>query len=113
MPLSKNKLGKAEELVAMIKKFSVFVDSNNSFELLLDYARERNGLVWSVYLSVDPGYGREGMTSREAVELVGKIKNCQQFELEGLYCHAGHSYGVSSLEELERISKYELECLVK
>ena len=59
------------------------------------------GFEIGVFIKVNTGYGRAGVSplSNALTDLIKEInvsENKQGYRLEGLYSHAGHSYGVSS-----------------
>jgi D-serine deaminase-like pyridoxal phosphate-dependent protein len=59
---SSSKFDAAAELMKLIPRFSVMVDNLKTISKLEQYAKENPHKIakWSVFLSIDCGYGREG-----------------------------------------------------
>ncbi len=57
----------------------------------------------SVYIEIDPGYGRSGIAYdgyHTIDRLIDSIEECEHILFEGFYCHAGHTYSCTSAEEI-------------
>ncbi len=95
--------GELDPLQALSEKchISILVDSPAALPFLNQL---RNPVGF--YIDVDTGYGRTGVRTEnpELIEqiLVKAIRN-PQLHFKGFYCHAGHSYKLSTQEEREAI----------
>ncbi|QRG65304.1 D-TA family PLP-dependent enzyme [Brevibacillus choshinensis] len=67
-----------------------------------------------VWIKVDSGLKRCGVDPGEpTLRLAQHVsENCPNLRLRGLYTHAGHSYAASTYEQIEKIGRYEGECIV-
>mmetsp|Transcript_9303 Transcript_9303/g.13836 ORF Transcript_9303/g.13836 Transcript_9303/m.13836 type:complete len:493 (-) Transcript_9303:74-1552(-) len=80
----------------------VLVDNIGQVQMLNEFSSEERKL--SVYLKVDTGYHRAGVSINEdGVDLACTIIDSNYLSLKGLYSHCGHAYDVSKKEELEQI----------
>ncbi|KAI4230312.1 MAG: hypothetical protein L6R36_000123 [Xanthoria steineri] len=96
---------------------SVLVDNREQLQHLKLF-NETTGYPLIVFIKVDTGYHRAGVTpsSAEFLNLVTRIldggKN-MNLEFGGLYSHAGHSYGGSSASQAMDLLIEEIESLRK
>lgn len=61
----------------------------------------------SLYIELDPGYGRSGLpmpNSYEIHHLITQIEKSRNCSLSGFYVHAGHTYKCRSAKEVSRVS---------
>ncbi|CAO1597117.1 hypothetical protein XANCAGTX0491_000941 [Xanthoria calcicola] len=97
---------------------SVLVDHCEQLQHLKLF-NEITGYPLCVFIKVDTGYHRAGVTpsSAEFLNLVTRIldggKNSMNIEFSGLYSHAGHSYGGSSASQAMDLLIEEIESLRK
>ncbi|KAI4224809.1 MAG: hypothetical protein LQ349_007168 [Xanthoria aureola] len=97
---------------------SVLVDHCEQLQHLKLF-NEITGYPLCVFIKVDTGYHRAGVTpsSAEFLNLVTRIldggKNSMNIEFGGLYSHAGHSYGGSSASQAMDLLIEEIESLRK
>lgn len=72
---------------------------------------EAYGGTWSIFLKVDMGTHRAGLptTSPEFQELIAYSIALPFIEIYGFYCHAGHSYGLKSIEASKEMLLTEIE----
>ena len=57
----------------------------------------------SVYIEIDPGYGRSGVAydDHNAIErLIAAMDESEHILFDGFYCHSGHSYKCASKDEV-------------
>jgi len=77
----------------------VIVDNPQQATFLEEFAQQNtsdeNTQRWSVFLKLDTGYHRAGITCEKAgVNLATQIINSTHLVLKGLYTHCGHSYNI-------------------
>lgn len=67
-----------------------------------------------VWLKIDSGLKRCGVDPGEPTLRLAQYvsERCPNLKLKGLYTHAGHSYAATDYEQIERIGRYEGECIV-
>lgn len=67
-----------------------------------------------VWLKVDVGYGRSGVswqTSKRLAKVTQAILSASNLEFEGILTHSGHSYGAKTVEEIRAIHAESLSRL--
>jgi D-serine deaminase-like pyridoxal phosphate-dependent protein len=66
-----------------------------------------------VLIKIDVGFHRCGIDPEQvdAIEFITRVAELPGLELKGLLSHAGHAYGASSEQEVERIAQREAELL--
>eukprot|EP00985_Skeletonema_marinoi_P002643 scaffold1086_cov143-Skeletonema_marinoi.AAC.2 len=85
----------------------VLVDNPQQVTFLEEFARE-NILRWSVFLKLDTGYHRAGISCDEAgVKLATNIINSTHLELKGLYTHCGHSYNIQDSKAMKETTNQD------
>lgn len=68
----------------------------------------------SLYIEIDPDYGRSGISATETVaieQVIEVIETSSHCSFEGFYCHAGHTYKARSKEKITAIAKKALQKL--
>lgn len=110
MPIPKLRLTDCEELAQQIPTFRLLVDDADQVDLLGQSKQQ-----WSVFVKVDMGYGRAGLTpeSLALLDLLKKIKSYDNIELFGLYCHAGSSYSALTKDDAREYFFTEVSAATK
>ena len=95
--------GEMEHLIRLseVSKLSILVDSPAALPFLNHIPRQVG-----FYLDIDTGYGRTGIQTENTElmeQILVKARTNPLLEFRGFYCHAGHSYKVSSSKEIDRI----------
>jgi D-serine deaminase-like pyridoxal phosphate-dependent protein len=106
---------KFERLLALqsIGPVTCAVDSAANVGALAEYFSARDREL-AVLIEIDTGLHRCGLQSAGAVvELAKHIDALTGVRLQGLMTHAGHVYGASDREEVERIGRHEGEMTVR
>ncbi|KAF5863494.1 hypothetical protein ETB97_009995 [Aspergillus alliaceus] len=96
-------------------KILLMVDNEAHIDILESYATTSGiTMPWPVFIKVDVGSHRAGLeTSSGALRaLVKRAEGSTAVEVEGFYCHAGHSYAARSVEEARAVLKAELDGVV-
>lgn len=104
---------KLERIQALIEKARIIiaVDSVEQAQLVDKYFTLENPL--EVWIKVNSGLNRCGVEPKEeTLGLAREITNMSGLNLTGLFTHAGHSYGASSLEQIEKIATEEVKSIV-
>mmetsp|Transcript_51164 Transcript_51164/g.164281 ORF Transcript_51164/g.164281 Transcript_51164/m.164281 type:complete len:350 (-) Transcript_51164:61-1110(-) len=93
VPISAEKLPRAAALVQRLEKFHIALDHPDTLSQVLSRG-PCEGKVWSVFLMVDCGYGRDGVDplGDVAMEMAKRLQRSDCAKLAGLYTHGGHSY---------------------
>jgi D-serine deaminase-like pyridoxal phosphate-dependent protein len=113
-PLPHSKLSDALDLSAEIPTLNLLIDDLQTVSILEATARQR-GQKANVYLKVDCGYGRAGVTpgSPESVLLVKRLAASSSIHFRGLLTHAGHSYACSGKQEVQDVAREERDSIVQ
>ncbi len=67
--------------------FATVVDNFDSAKMLFDHF---NGTPIEVYIDVDAGMHRTGLSIYKVLDLVEKIKQLKDLTIEGIHCYDGH-----------------------
>lgn len=77
-------------------------------------AGQRLGITFRVMIKIDSGLGRAGLAPDSDILLpLAKALSQPGVELAGVLTHAGHSYGATSVAEIERIAEDERVAVVQ
>jgi D-serine deaminase-like pyridoxal phosphate-dependent protein len=101
-----------KEINALASKIDLrvlVVDSESAIEL-----DKRLTSNVSVYIEIDPEYGRSGIhfnDTEQIDKLISTLNNTKKLTLHGFYSHAGHSYKCRSTNDLEQFSKAIIKSL--
>lgn len=113
-PITPNKFHEAAGITQKAKAFHLLLDHQQTFEALQGFAKS-NGIVFSVFLKVDPGYHRAGVNpnAEESRALAIAIQKSSNLEFKGILTHGGHSYSCRSIEEIKSVADQERSVLVE
>ncbi|XP_078621834.1 D-serine dehydratase-like isoform X1 [Branchiostoma floridae x Branchiostoma japonicum] len=102
-PLTQEKVPRCAQIVAQLEEFHVMIDSTSGLDAIS--SRRVPGKQWSVFIKVDCGYGRAGVShdSADGVQLVQYLVSTPGVKFAGLYAHCGDSYNADSPEEVKAI----------
>ncbi|XP_019615073.1 PREDICTED: uncharacterized protein LOC109462877 [Branchiostoma belcheri] len=102
-PLTQDKVQRCARLVTQLEQFHVMIDSSAGLDAIK--STPLSGKQWSVFLKVDCGYGRAGVShdSVEGVELVRSVVSTPGVQFAGLYAHCGDSYHSDSPQEVKAV----------
>ncbi|KAJ4348524.1 uncharacterized protein N0V89_009901 [Didymosphaeria variabile] len=108
MPVYKSVIPRLTALRQNIK-IDLLLDSRDQLQFL-----ESSGTAWDVFIKIDVGARRAGLTtdSPRLKELVQAIESSEFAKLKGFYCHANHSYGCRTEEEVTKMLQLEVEEVV-
>ncbi|GAA0368582.1 alanine racemase [Bacillus horti] len=100
-------LQKQAELILM-------VDHMDQVIALNAFAKQHQ-TSFSVTVKINTGLNRCGLNpdSSEVRAFIRNLLNCKNLSFIGVMTHAGHAYGASSTEELNRIGHYEAGALLE
>lgn len=105
------KLTQAADLIADGTDLRIMTDSIEVAQEIVDYAKEHS-IAFKVLIELDCGDHRGGVQpSGDDLIMLGStlaLGNC----LEGVLTHAGHSYGVNTMEAVRRIAEQERDAAV-
>ena len=106
-PIVHSRVTEAVELAERIR-FGVTIDSPEAVDLL-----QSTGTRFRVWLKVDAGYGRAGVTidTDGALQLADRIAAAPELEFAGLLSHSGNAYHATSPAQVERIAHEERDAL--
>lgn len=104
-----SKLEQARQLAAQGVKLKVITDSADVARAIAAY-----DAPLEVLIEVDCGDHRAGVQAdSEELMAIGKaLRDAPKAKLAGVLTHAGHSYGVNSVPEVERIAQHERDAVV-
>ena len=88
----------------------LLIDNPGQATSVEDFVRENNADAYSVFLKLDTGYHRAGVTvDDEGVALAVLIIESNHLRLKGVYSHCGHAYGISDKDEMRRTADEDLD----
>jgi len=110
VPIAPEKLWRAAELASRIDRLNLLIDS----ELALR-AMEERGRPFDVFLKIDCGYHRAGVSpdNPDSAALARAMLRSPVIRFQGLLTHAGHSYHARNASDVQRIAAEESACLTR
>jgi D-serine deaminase-like pyridoxal phosphate-dependent protein len=112
IPLSPSAIPRLAAVARMLGPgiVGIFVDHAEHVTLLDRVSEETWPGRIPVWVNIDVGYHREGVTadSEQLVQIAHAVKGSGKAALGGVYTHYGHSYAVSSPEEALKAMSEEL-----
>lgn len=114
VPIAPEKLPRAAALARRIERFNILIDSFDALRAV-EALHESTKQVFDVFLKVDCGYHRAGVdpASPDSARLAVAIAQSPAAHFQGLLTHAGHSYDVTTREEIARIAAEESASLTR
>ncbi|HVF30080.1 MAG TPA: alanine racemase [Pyrinomonadaceae bacterium] len=108
--------GKFDDAIAILKngvKLNLLTDDAATSQRL-DEAAGRAGVNFDVFVKIDCGYHRVGVepNTPEAIEIPRLLSDSANLKFAGLLTHAGHSYNVTSRDEVLKLARYERDLMV-
>lgn len=92
------------------------LDSEQQIDILENYASDHPEVEpWQIFIKVDVGSRRAGLEkcSDYIRGLLHHSEKSAAVNIQGLYCHAGHSYGCRSKESVEDVLQAEIDALIE
>ena len=113
VPIEPGKFTHAIEIVRSGAKLNVLTD-DISIPAKLDAAATEAGVRMSVFVEIDCGDHRSGVdpSTNVAIDIARAIENAKSLDFAGLLTHAGHSYGATSIEEIQQVARDERDTMV-
>jgi D-serine deaminase-like pyridoxal phosphate-dependent protein len=114
VPIEPGKFTDAIEIVHSGVHLNLLTD-DASIPAQLDAAATAGGVRLGVFVEIDCGDHRSGVdpSSNAAIEIARAIRDARSLDFAGLLTHAGHSYGATSVDEIERIAREERDTMVE
>ena len=114
VPVERGKFADAIGILRSGVKLNLLTD-DAATAAALDEAAGKAGVRFDVYVKIDIGYHRVGVEPHtpEAVEIPRLISDARNLHFAGILTHAGHSYDVTSTEEIVRIARLERDLMVE
>ena len=110
---SPTKIERVINLLATVPQLKISVDSLEQIKLLQKYL-EKTPYTLEVWIKVNSGLNRCGVKpGKQALQLAQAIVLLSKLKLGGIFTHAGHSYGATSIQEIERIAKAEANAVLE
>eukprot|EP01129_Flabellula_baltica_P005007 TRINITY_DN1783_c1_g1_i1.p1 TRINITY_DN1783_c1_g1~~TRINITY_DN1783_c1_g1_i1.p1 ORF type:complete len:414 (-),score=80.83 TRINITY_DN1783_c1_g1_i1:74-1315(-) len=108
-----DKLKRAQVIASRIRSFGVTVDNIEVLENVIEFTKE-NGVRFFCFVDVNPDYHRTGVNydDDKSVELVQRVLECPNLDFEGIYLHAGQSYGSATADEITGYANLERDIAV-
>lgn len=108
MPIYKSVLPRLVALRNDIK-IDLLLDSLDQLPIL-----ESSNTAWDVFIKIDVGARRAGLTTESPLlkDLVQAVEASKLANLIGFYCHANHSYGCRTKEDVVKMLKHEVDEVV-
>ena len=103
-----------------IERINILAEKIDLKILLVDlstipYLEQKLSSTLSVYIEIDPKYGRSGIeinNSDLVDKMINEILGSSRLKFVGFYAHAGHTYKCSSKSEVEKLVKPIIEQLL-
>ena len=113
VPIEPGKFTHAIEIVRSGAKLNVLTD-DISIPAKLDAAATEAGVRMSVFVEIDCGDHRSGVdpSTNVAIDIARAINDAKSLDVAGLLTHAGHSYGATSIEEIQQVARDERDTMV-
>ncbi len=110
VPIAPEKLDRAAALASRIDRLNLLIDSETALR-----AMERRGFSFEVFLKIDCGYHRAGVSpdSPDSVALARAMLRSTTIRFHGILTHAGHSYHARNADDVRRIAAEEAGCLTR
>lgn len=110
VPITTDKLPLAAAFTQRLQAFHITLDHPDTLSAVLKRP-PCDGKVWSIFLMVDCGYGRDGVDPEDAesIKLVERIDLSPCAKLAGLYTHGGHSYDHTGTDVIAQVRKTAAE----
>ncbi len=100
-PVNMRELDEIDKLAEKIN-LNLLVTSTDSLQLLTQKLSNRIG----IFIEIDTGYGRSGLTQKDIIVIEKIIRGCRQssnLHFMGFLSHFGESYQARNKEEIEQI----------
>ena len=94
----------APELASRIERLNILIDSDAALR-----AVEERGQPFDVFLKIDCGYHRAGVSpdNPDSVALARAMLQSKVIRFQGVLTHAGHSYHARNVDDVRRIAAEE------
>ncbi len=105
---------KVERMIRLSEKADIIsvIDSLTGAETINECSKKHR-IVSKVYVDVDIGAHRCGLTKEDALELCRKVMEMSNLEIVGLFGYSCKAYGVPAGQEMIRVSNLENELLME
>ncbi|KAF7792638.1 hypothetical protein EIP86_003735 [Pleurotus ostreatoroseus] len=118
LPLPPNKIADLSALWDEIAQYGgivrILIDHADQLKFLENFESQRKSpRQWSVFVKIDAGSKRAGVepTSSRFEALVTRLFSSPVVSVFGFYCHAGHSYGSTSLDTASQFLSSEVDAV--
>ncbi|KAL4875474.1 putative serine dehydratase domain-containing protein [Aspergillus karnatakaensis] len=111
MPIYPSVLPRLATLTQSVR-IALMLDNEAHIDLLENFASTANiTKPWPIFIKIDVGTRRAGIDNSSSAlpGLVKRVEASSAVEMEGFYCHAGHSYGCRTEESVVSVLKDEFE----
>ncbi len=110
VPIAPEKLDRAAALASRIDRLNLLIDSEMALR-----AMEQRGYPFEVFLKIDCGYHRAGVSpdSPDSLALARAMMRSPTIRFHGILTHAGHSYHARNTDDVRRIAAEEAGCLTR
>ena len=88
----------------------LMVDSREGLEVV-SHAAKKHGMKIGVFLKIDVGLHRCGVSENDATELAQRISSNSSLSFRGLLSHAGHVYGTKNRDDVLTVARDECKIL--
>jgi len=97
-----------------VERLNILLDSEEALRAVEAF-HGSTGVTFDAFLKVDCGYHRAGVDpgATDSVRLAVSIAQSNAIRFNGFLTHAGHSYNVTTREEIGRIAAEETGCLTR
>lgn len=114
VPIERGKFDEAIELNGGSLKLNLLTDDAET-AMQLNEAVGRAGVKFDVFVKIDCGTHRVGVEphTAEAIEIPKQLSDAKNLHFAGILTHAGHSYDVKTVDEINAVARHERDCMVE
>ncbi len=112
VPIEQGKFADAIEILKDGVKLNLLTDDAETVQRL-DEAAGNGGVRFDVFIKIDCGTHRVGVEpyTPEAVEIPRIISDAKNLNFAGILTHAGHSYDVTTKEDILAVARHERDSM--
>jgi D-serine deaminase-like pyridoxal phosphate-dependent protein len=114
VPIAPEKLYRAATVASTVDALNLLVDSFDAVQAIEAFSASR-AVMFDVFLKIDCGYHRAGVDPDDplSIALALRMASSPAIRFRGLLTHAGHSYNVTSRQEIVRIAADESSAVTR
>lgn len=114
VPIERGKFAAAIKILRSGVKLNLLTDDTDT-AAALDEAAGEAGAKFDVFVKIDCGTHRVGVEphTSAAIEIPRLLSDARNLTFAGILTHAGHSYDVSTADEIKAVARHERDVMVE